>query len=177
MWQGFEDYNHPPKSKGRYEVHTISFQTFFVWAFKIVVDTWKFSKLLLYILWDDWPILMISASNEHLQQELEHTQLKPDCHSWWISKMQSGREDTLEERYAIKFCFKLGKNTTETYGMLQTTFGASCMNWASVFEWHKRFKEGTESVRDHERCGRSKEVNTPELIGQRVRVTVTMLRF
>ena len=33
--------------------------------------------------------------------------------------MQSGREDTLEERYAIKFCFKLGKNTTETYGMLE----------------------------------------------------------
>ena len=32
--------------------------------------------------------------------------------------MQSGREDTLEERYAIKFCFKLGKNATETYGML-----------------------------------------------------------
>ena len=30
----------------------------------------------------------------------------PDCHSWWISKMQS---DTLEERYAIKFCYKLGK--------------------------------------------------------------------
>ena len=29
--------------------------------------------------------------------------------------MQSGREDTLEERYAIKFCFKLGKNATETY--------------------------------------------------------------
>ena len=26
-----------------------------------------------------------------------------------ISKMQSGCEDTLEERYAIKFCFKLGK--------------------------------------------------------------------
>ncbi len=29
--------------------------------------------------------------------------------------MQSGREDTLEERYAIKFCFKLGKNATESY--------------------------------------------------------------
>ena len=44
-----------------------------------------------------------------------------------------------------------------------------------------RFKEGRESVRDDERCGRSKEVNTPELIGQRVRVRlrvkVTMLRF
>ena len=34
------------------------------------------------------------------------------------------------------------------------------------FERHKRFKEGRESVRDDERCGRSKEVRTPELIGQ-----------
>ena len=31
------------------------------------------------------------------------------CHSWWISKTQSAREDTLEERYAIQLCFKLGK--------------------------------------------------------------------
>ena len=130
--------------------------------------------LLLYILWDDSPILMISHSNEQLQQQLEYTLLKPDCHSWWFSKIQS---DTLEERYAIKFCFKLGKNATEIYRILQTAFGASCMNWASVFEWHKRFKEGRESVRDDERCVRSKEVNTPELIGQRVRVRVTMLRF
>ena len=91
--------------------------------------------------------------------------------------MQSGRQDTLEERYAIKFFFKLGKNATETYGMLQTAFQPSCMNRASVFEWHKRFKEGSESVRDDERCSRSKEVNRPELIGQRVRVRVTMLRF
>ena len=87
------------------------------------------------------------------------------------------QSDTLEERYAIKLCFKLGKNDTEAYGMLQTAFGASCMNRASVFEWHKRFKEGRESMRDDERCARSKEVNTPELIGQMVRVRVTMLRF
>ena len=50
--------------------------------------------------------------------------------------------------------------------MLQTAFRPSCMNRASVFEKHKRFKEGRESVRDDERCGRSKEDNTPELIGQ-----------
>ena len=49
---------------------------------------------------------MISGSNEWLQEELEYNLLKPDCHSWWISKMQP---DTLKERYAIKFCFKLGK--------------------------------------------------------------------
>ena len=32
---------------------------------------------------------MISGSNEQLQQQLEYTLLKPDYHSWWISKMQS----------------------------------------------------------------------------------------
>ena len=36
----------------------------------------------------------------------------------------------------------------------------------TAFEGHKRFKEGRESVRDDERCGRSKEVWTSELIGQ-----------
>ena len=72
----------------------------------------------------------------------------------------------LRRRICNKFCFKLGKNTTETYGMLQTAFWPSCMNRASVFERHKRFKEDRESVRDDERCGRCKEVRTPELIGQ-----------
>ena len=37
---------------------------------------------------------------------MEYSLLKSDFHSWWISKIQSGRE---EERYAIKFCFKLEK--------------------------------------------------------------------
>ena len=41
----------------------------------------------------------------------------------WLSqlvnfKMQSARQDTLEERYAIKFCL----NATETYEMFQTVF-------------------------------------------------------
>ena len=62
--------------------------------------------LLLYLFWDDWPIFMNSVSNEQQQQQLEYTLQKSDCHSWWISKMQW---DTLEERNAIKFCFKLEK--------------------------------------------------------------------
>ena len=73
--------------------------------------------------------------------------------------MQSGREDTLEERYAIQFCFKLGKNATETYEMLQTAFRSSCMNRESVFEWHKRFKEGKESVMMRGVGGVSKSIN------------------
>ena len=74
--------------------------------------------------------------------------------------MQSGREDTLEERYAIKFCFKLEKNATETYGMLQAAFQPSCMNRASAFEWNKKLKEGRESVRDDESVGGVRKSDT-----------------
>ena len=95
-------------------VPSISFQTFLFRHLKLSLtlenSLWKFT------------IFMISASNEQLQQQFEYTLLKPDYHSWWISKMQSGRKDTLEERLAIKFCFKLGINATETYEMLQTAF-------------------------------------------------------
>ena len=127
--------------------------------------------LLLYIVWDDWPIFMILGSNEQLQQQLKYTLLKPDCHSWWISKMQSGREETLKERYAIKLCFKLGKMPQKGMECFRLLFDH--LAWIE----NQFFKEGRESVRDDERSGRSKEVNTPELIGQRARVKVTMLRF
>ena len=96
----------PFRNFHKYEGHTISFHTFIVWVFQIVVHSWKFTMLLLYSFWDDGPICMISGSNEQLHQQLEYTPLKPDCHSSWISKMQS---DTLEEGYTIKFCFQLGK--------------------------------------------------------------------
>ena len=61
----------------------------------------------------------------------------------WLSQLVNFKNAIriLEEQYATKFCFKLWKNVRETYGMLQTAFGPSCMNQASVFEWHKRFKE------------------------------------
>ena len=95
----------------------------------------------------------------------------------WLSQLVNFKNVIWHFRRMIckKLCFK---NATETYGMLQTAFRPSSMNWASVFEWHKRFKKGRESVRDDERCGRSKEVNTPELISQRVsvRVRVEVLR-
>ena len=117
---------------------------FFVLAFKIV-DSWKFTILLLYILWDDWPIFMISDLNEQLQKQLEYILLKPDCHSWWISKVQSGREDTLEERYAIKLSFKLEKMSQkrmECFRLLLEHLACSkiqgsqglCEGWWEVWE-------------------------------------------
>ena len=97
--------NKNKKTKKQQQIETVESKTgeneydkfpafFFVQASKIVVDSWKISMLLLYVLLDDWPIFMISASNEQLQQQLEYTLLNPDCHIWWISKIQSVHEDT-----------------------------------------------------------------------------------
>ena len=99
------------------------FPDFFVQEFEIVADTSKYSMLLLYTLWDDLPIFMISSSTEMLQQLLEYTLLKPDYHSWWISKMQSGRENTLDELYAIRLCFKLGKIPQKRIECFRLLFG------------------------------------------------------
>ena len=49
-----------------------------------------------------------------------------------------------EQRFAMKFCVKLGKSTTETFAMKRAT----------CFRWHKRFKNGRLSVEDDERSGR-----------------------
>ena len=73
-----------------YMVFSISFQTFLHRHLKLSVDSCNFNMLLLYIIWEDWLIFMISGSNEQQQHDWEYTLLNPDCHSWWISKMQSG---------------------------------------------------------------------------------------
>ena len=130
--------------------------------------------LLLHILWDDWPISMISGSNEQIRQQLECTLLKPDCHNWWISKMQS---DTLEERYTIKLYFKLGKRPQKRMECFRLLFDH--LAWIE-----HQFLSG---IRDSRKArslwgimrgvGGVRTSEHPKLIGQMVRVRVTMLRF
>jgi hypothetical protein len=50
----------------------------------------------------------------------------------------------MEQRVAIKFCVKLKKTATETFEILRSACGEKCLR-TSVFEWHRRFKEGRES--------------------------------
>jgi hypothetical protein len=50
----------------------------------------------------------------------------------------------------IKFCVKLKKNATETFEMLESAYGDECLSRTGVSEWHKRFKEGRESLQDDE---------------------------
>ena len=42
------------------------FPDFFCSGIKIVVDPWKFCIILIYVLWDDWPMFRISHSKEQL---------------------------------------------------------------------------------------------------------------
>jgi hypothetical protein len=68
----------------------------------------------------------------------------------------------LEQHINIKFCAKLGKRASETLQMLTEACGAEAMKRLSVFEWHKKFKEGQEDVKDDKRTGRPKTHRTDE---------------
>ena len=59
--------------------------------------------------------------------------------------------DFHEQRTCIKFCFKLGKTTTECYEMLKTAFGEQAMCRSQTFQWFSRFKTGRNSTDDDER--------------------------
>ena len=66
------------------------------------------------------------------------------------AKMQK----SLEQRYAIKFCAKLGKSGSETLQLLRTAYGDAVLSSAQVLRWHKTFKDGRESVEDEQHAGR-----------------------
>lgn len=70
----------------------------------------------------------------------------------------------LEQRISIKFCVKLNKSASETNHLLKEAYGDEVMSRARVFDWHKRFKEGREDVRDDARSGRPVTHRTDENI-------------
>ena len=51
----------------------------------------------------------------------------------------------------IKFLVKLKKSATENFQLLTELYGEV----HTCFEWHKRFSEGRESVKDDDRLGRT----------------------
>jgi hypothetical protein len=52
----------------------------------------------------------------------------------------------LEHRINIKFCVQLHKNASDTCAMLYKAYGEEAMKKPSVFEQHKRFKDGHENM-------------------------------
>ena len=71
-----------------------------------------------------------------------------------------------EQRMCITFCVKLGRNGAETFEMLIAAFGEQCLSRARIFEWHKGFKEGRESVDDNPRSGRPTTSKTDDCVAR-----------
>lgn len=63
-------------------------------------------------------------------------------------------ERTVEQRYAVKYCFKPGKSASETLELINHAYGDDTFSCIRVIEWHKMFKEGRELVEDEHRVGR-----------------------
>jgi hypothetical protein len=70
------------------------------------------------------------------------------------------RDKNLEQRINIKFCVKIGKSASETLALLTVAYGEYAVKNSSVFEWHRRFKEGREDVQDDPRSGQRKTQRT-----------------
>jgi transposase len=68
----------------------------------------------------------------------------------------------MEQRVLNKFCVKLKKTATATVEMLKSAYDEECLSRTSVFEWHKMFKEGRESLEGDERKGRPSTSRTEE---------------
>ncbi|GFS47785.1 protein GVQW3 [Trichonephila clavipes] len=78
-------------------------------------------------------------------------------------------DNNFEQRCAIKFCFRLGHNTTETFAKLQQDYGGSVLSKVQVFRWFKAFSEGRESIEDELRSGRPSVSKTAENVRNLVR--------
>ena len=59
-----------------------------------------------------------------------------------------------EQRVATEFCCKVDISATKTVELIQKVYGNAALSRTTIFEWHKRFREGRESVKDDERSGR-----------------------
>jgi hypothetical protein len=55
------------------------------------------------------------------------------------------------QRYAMKFCFKLGKSASESFEIIGQAYGDDALIRTRVFEWHKMFKEDRKLVEDARR--------------------------
>ena len=67
-----------------------------------------------------------------------------------------------EQWICIKFCIKLEHSSEETIQMIQKAFRDNTMSAVQIKVWHKRFKDGWESVESDPCSGRPATSRTPE---------------
>lgn len=61
------------------------------------------------------------------------------------------RKIIIKQRSVIKFHAKSGINATKTFDSMKKVYGDECLSRATVFDWHKHFREGRESLENDER--------------------------
>ena len=90
----------------------------------------------------------------------------------------------IEQRYAIKFCVHLQKSPTKTFNLLQEAYPTDHLSKTQAFEWHKRFREGRETVENNEGVGRhntsinaEKVIAIENLLNYYPRLTVKKLAY
>ena len=74
----------------------------------------------------------------------------------WLLKMTEKQD----QRICIKFCFQLGKRSSETIQMMQKALGNECMSKTQIKEWYNRFKGGRTSVDSDSSSGRPSTTKT-----------------
>ena len=63
-------------------------------------------------------------------------------------------KDLEEQCICIKFCFKLGKTFTETFQMLQQSYGEDCLSHTQCHKWYQHFISDRTSIKDDPKSGR-----------------------
>jgi len=72
-----------------------------------------------------------------------------------VTLCQCREMDVKEENvWRLNFAVKSIFAATKTVELIQKVYGDAALSRKTVFEWHKRFREGRESVKDDERSGR-----------------------
>ena len=56
------------------------------------------------------------------------------------------------------------KVKSETFRLMQQVYSSQCLGHTAVFEWHKCFLEGRETLEDDKKSGRPILVRIPEMI-------------
>ena len=82
------------------------------------------------------------------------------CDLWRETKLcvkNSVMDLSMDQRLAIKFCFKAGKSATESLQMVNTAYGDQPLSRSNVFRWYGLFRDGREDTEDDTRSGRPTE--------------------
>ena len=70
--------------------------------------------------------------------------------------------ERVDQRFCIKFCFKLVHSSAETIPVIKKAFGDDSVSEAKIKLWYRRFKDGRESIESDRRSGRPSTSRTPD---------------